>query len=275
MLKQRLITVAVLLPLFLLAVFGASQLMWAVVIGVFIVLAAWEWAALAAVTSTGRVVFVAVLAISWCMVIANLGDSRLFGLLCNVAFGLALVHWFFVAPWWLRFNPQTPHPMVVLLLGGLILLSTGLAMVSLRQAGPWWLLGAMSVVWLADTAAYFFGKAWGKRKLAPSISPGKTWEGAIGAFAATTVFALVVAVFVPASNAAPTWARALSLVGLVLLLTGLSIVADLFESLLKRRVNLKDSGTILPGHGGILDRVDALTSTLPLAALIKLNFNWL
>jgi phosphatidate cytidylyltransferase len=119
----------------------------------------------------------------------------------------------------------------------------------------------MSAIWISDTAAYFSGRAWGRRKLAPSISPGKTWEGVAGALAAVLVYALLW------SNSSGSEARASLLVPLLLLLAAMGIIGDLFESLMKRQAGVKDSGNILPGHGGILDRIDALTSTLPLAIL--------
>jgi phosphatidate cytidylyltransferase len=121
----------------------------------------------------------------------------------------------------------------------------------------------MGAIWLSDTAAYFSGRTWGKNKLAPSISPGKTWEGVAGALVAVLVYALI---WSYGEDAIP----ATLLIPLLLLLAALGIVGDLFESLMKRHAGLKDSGTILPGHGGILDRIDALTSTLPIAALALL-----
>jgi phosphatidate cytidylyltransferase len=128
----------------------------------------------------------------------------------------------------------------------------------------------MAIVWIADTAAYFAGRRFGRRKLAPSISPGKTWEGVYGALAAVAIYALLLLPFAAAAGytrpldaiAAAIW------VGLALLLTGLSIIGDLFESQVKRQRGVKDSGGILPGHGGVLDRIDALTAAMPPAALI-------
>jgi len=134
------------------------------------------------------------------------------------------------------------------------------------------LLSVLAIVWLADTAAYFAGRAFGKRKLAPHISPGKTWAGVVGAVIA------VVGVAVGAYRLAPDAAlfssrllAALGVAGAVLLaaVVLLSIVGDLYESLLKRQAGVKDSSHLLPGHGGFYDRVDALLPTLPLAALLE------
>jgi phosphatidate cytidylyltransferase len=129
-------------------------------------------------------------------------------------------------------------------------------------------------VWVADIAAYFAGRAFGRRKLAPAISPGKTWEGVYGALAAVVLYALAL---VPLARAAgyprePTALAIAAWIVLALALTALAVGGDLFESLLKRLAGVKDSGTLLPGHGGILDRIDALLAALPLAALASLAF---
>lgn len=152
------------------------------------------------------------------------------------------------------------------------------ALVGLYLKSPLYLLSVMVLVWIADIGAYFSGKAFGKRKLAPTISPGKSWEGAIGGAVAVLVLAAVSIVL--AGGAAPWlqdtfafrlqarfgWAVAL-LVLLVLVM--FSVIGDLFESQLKRRAGMKDSSNLLPGHGGVLDRVDALIPVLPMAALVS------
>jgi phosphatidate cytidylyltransferase len=120
-------------------------------------------------------------------------------------------------------------------------------------------------VWIADTAAYFCGRAWGRRKLAPAISPGKTWEGAFGALIAVVVYALLLVPLARrAGFAGPVDAASIAAwIALAILLVALSIVGDLHESLLKRRAGVKDSGALLPGHGGVLDRIDALLFAAP------------
>jgi phosphatidate cytidylyltransferase len=130
------------------------------------------------------------------------------------------------------------------------------------QMPPTRLLLALGVVWVADTAAYFVGRRFGRRKLAPQVSPGKTWAGVWGAAGAVVVYWIVVWAVAPAGNV-----HLASGLVLALLITLLSIVGDLFESWMKRVAGVKDSGELLPGHGGLLDRVDGLTATLPLAAL--------
>jgi phosphatidate cytidylyltransferase len=121
----------------------------------------------------------------------------------------------------------------------------------------------LCIVWIADTGAYFAGRTFGRHKLAPSISPGKTWEGVAGGAACVALYVFVLqATGAGAAGplaGAPGWALAVTL-------TALSVLGDLFESLVKRQAGAKDSGTLLPGHGGVLDRIDGLTSTLPVAA---------
>ncbi len=137
-------------------------------------------------------------------------------------------------------------------------------MIDLRDASPWLLLGAMSVVWVADTAAYFSGKKFGKNKLAPAISPGKTWEGVFGALFVVTIYVLLVGWGSGLFKSYPIFP------GIIIASwwwVGLAVIGDLFESAVKRQAGVKDSGALLPGHGGLLDRIDALTSTLPFAAI--------
>jgi phosphatidate cytidylyltransferase len=159
---------------------------------------------------------------------------------------------------------------VLAIVGWVVLVATWVAVVALQTSSPGLLLAMMAIVWIADTAAYFTGRRFGRRKLAPSISPGKTWEGVYGALAAVAIYALLlVPLAAAAGSTRPLDAVATAIwVALALLLTGLSIIGDLFESQLKRQRGVKDSGGILPGHGGVLDRIDALTAAMPPAALI-------
>jgi phosphatidate cytidylyltransferase len=188
-------------------------------------------------------------------------------------YAAALVFWLGGAPLWLRRQPRAPAPALVLAVGWIVLIPTFLALVHLRNIHPASLLAFMVVVWVADIAAYFAGRRFGRRKLAPTVSPGKTWEGLYGALAATAVFALAWIAWAP--RHAPALVRDLPwspvwMVGLVVALTALSVVGDLLESAMKRQAGLKDSGRILPGHGGVLDRIDALTAVLPAAALVSM-----
>jgi phosphatidate cytidylyltransferase len=158
-------------------------------------------------------------------------------------------------------------------LGLYLLGASWLALMDLHRQGAVLLVSTMAIVWLADIAAYFGGRAFGRRKLAPRISPGKTWAGVLAAVIVVVFVAELVAMVWPAADlfssrlvrTLPWFIAPLLLAALV----ALSIVGDLFESLLKRQAGTKDSGTLLPGHGGVLDRIDALVPTLPAAVLIQ------
>ena len=143
-------------------------------------------------------------------------------------------------------------------LGISLLLATWIALIGLHKISPLLLLSVLATVWIADSAAYFAGKKFGKHKLAPEISPGKTWEGVMGALFAVTLYGLLLCHFQHLSR----WL----ILGLWLIVI-LSVMGDLFESLLKRQSNVKDSSQLLPGHGGVLDRIDGLIPTLPLVLL--------
>jgi phosphatidate cytidylyltransferase len=183
--------------------------------------------------------------------------------------GIAAAFWIAVAPLWLARGWSTSSPLVMIVVGWIALVATWVAVVELQAHSPWLVLAAMALVWVADTAAYFTGRRFGKRKLAPTISPNKSWEGVWGGLVAVAIFALIL---VPlASSAGYVGSRSgAALIGFVvfaLVLASLSIVGDLYESMLKRHAGVKDSGALLPGHGGVLDRVDALVSAMPVAAL--------
>jgi phosphatidate cytidylyltransferase len=171
------------------------------------------------------------------------------------AFMLAALFWIVAAPMWLRFGVQARW---LDLAGFVVILPAALAFVILP---PLHVLLVLLLVWIADTAAYFVGRAWGRRKLAPGISPGKTWEGALGGTAGVLVYAIILGTFIEGLFWVPYLLAAA-------LLAVLSIVGDLFESAAKRQAGAKDSGTLLPGHGGILDRIDSATAALPVAALL-------
>ena len=176
----------------------------------------------------------------------------------EAAFVAAGVFWVAVVPAWLWRGVSERHVRALIPAGFLVIVPPALAMALLR---PQELLGVLLLVWVADSAAYFVGRAFGRRKLAPSISPGKTWEGAAGGVGGALAYAIIYATLIEGTSWVPYLAAAA-------LLAVLSIVGDLFESAAKRQAGVKDSGTLLPGHGGILDRIDSAASTLPLAALL-------
>lgn len=265
MLKTRVITALVLVAALLPSLFFLPQRYWALLIAAIAGIAAWEWAGLLRWPALRRIAYGLGLALIAAGV--TLANPALVEATAPQAalptYWLAGFFWLLVVPAWLRFKwSALPGGALA---GVVVILPTWLAIVQLRSLGPGVLLGIMAAIWLADVAAYFSGKAFGKRKLAPNISPGKTWEGAAGAVVAVVTYGFVMRVlFGTGGSSALAW------LGALVLLTAVSILGDLLESLLKRQAGMKDSSAILPGHGGVLDRIDSMTSTLPMVALLWL-----
>lgn len=277
MLRTRVLTAIVLLALLLPALFASAEWPFALLSLLLVAAAAWEWSRLNGVTP-------------W----AALGPGVLLGLAGawavhtgSVAAMPSLWWWCATAGWLLlgalvlRGGPAAwPRwPAVLRLLLGLLVLWTGwTALVQSRGVSVNFVLSALAIVWVADIGAYFTGRNFGRRKLAPSISPGKTWEGALGGAAAALLLALLWWSWIDRAGAAPTPSLFSTLharggLAWMLLataaLTALSVVGDLFESLVKRAAGAKDSSRLLPGHGGVLDRIDALLPVLPAALALR------
>jgi phosphatidate cytidylyltransferase len=270
-LKQRVLTAVVLVPLLLAGMFLLPNFVWALLMTVPAALGALEWSRLAGYQRSGCVLFVAVVTVS-CLgfvFLAAFGPS-LAAPAANatvVLYLVALLFWVIAAPLWLFRGWRATQPLLLGVVGWIVLVPAWLAIVFLQRSAAL-LLAVVLAVWIADIAAYFAGRRFGRRKLAPQISPGKTWEGVIGAFVAVLIYGLVASFLLqPAANA---YDRIVLLIFFVAL-TVLGIVGDLFESWIKRGAGAKDSGNLLPGHGGVLDRVDSLTSALPFAALYFLS----
>jgi phosphatidate cytidylyltransferase len=210
-------------------------------------------------------------AFAWTFFIADAGTSRSFWFVLSVVL------------WLVRFVPslRTGLPpldsvgnTLLSLIYAVSLVGCFAAIVTLYAYSPLYLLSVLAIVWCADIFAYFSGKAFGKRKLAPSISPGKSWEGVYGGSIAVLVIGTLVILFGGEALADTFPVRVQASLGwavtylTLILIVAASVVGDLFESQLKRRAAMKDSSNLLPGHGGVLDRIDALVPVLPLAALI-------
>jgi phosphatidate cytidylyltransferase len=272
MLKTRIVTAAVLIPAVLAALFLLSPRMWGGVALAVMALGAFEWARLTGMTAP-----------RWAAVVGGVLLIGLFLLFSPAAgfargwpdpivyavCGVAGAFWVLVATPWVVARWPTQQRALMTLVGWIVLLGAWMAVVELQARSPWLVLAAMAIVWIADTAAYFSGRAFGKHKLAPQVSPGKTWEGVFGAWVAVAVYAAILVRFAPDAGfrLAVTPLTVAAWIAFALVLAAVSVVGDLFESLLKRHANVKDSGALLPGHGGILDRVDALLAAMPLAAL--------
>ncbi len=271
MLKTRVITALVLLAVLLPILF----LLPAMYIGAFFLVAllaaAWEWSILLTPQARRAAWVYALFCLAIILILLGMQNtSWQFALLL-----LSVIFWFFVAPFILakgiNLSLQKLRPFYVVL--GLILLpATWFSLVFLRELGLVFLLTSIALVWVADIGAYFIGKAFGKRKLAIQISPGKSVEGAIGCLVLSYGYALLCVMYLPfESTLFGAWAIRFGWVVMFLMVTVLvafSIFGDLFESQLKRLAGVKDSSHLLPGHGGVLDRVDALIPTMPIAALL-------
>jgi len=263
MLKARVITALILLGVFLVALFLLPDAGWAGFVAIVIGGAAWEWGGLAGFAPNKRLPYALVTALLSVTLYLALTGPMVGG--TRTVYVLACLFWLVVVPLWLRRKWQLGNGSVAVAVGWIVLLPAGLALVQLRGISPYLVFAVMAAIWTADIAAYFTGRAFGRHRLAPRISPGKTWEGALGAVIAVVGYGLSILAWqgrMPGNAAAVFGA-----VGGLILLTGISIAGDLLESLLKRQAGLKDSGQLLPGHGGILDRIDSLASALPLAGL--------
>lgn len=264
MLRQRVLTALLLAPLVIVLIAFAPTALFAIVVTITFLASLWEWAALSGLKSPvlrGALLVLAALAFAglWLLRAPPFGSWVL-------VIGVA---WWLLACLWLRHfafsAAHTRENLVRKLLAGLfVTLPAWMALVSVHERipnGHWWTLLALFIVWAADTGAYFSGRTFGKRKLAPQISPGKTWAGVYGALAAGVLVMLVGAWLLGINDA-----RLVPLVLLALLTVAASIVGDLLESLMKRHAKVKDSGTLFPGHGGFLDRLDSVFAALPVFA---------
>jgi phosphatidate cytidylyltransferase len=271
MLLTRVLTALVILPVVLGMLFFATPALWALFALAIVLVACWEWSRMCALSAGAQSLYLlasgAIGAFVWLLSMGMVpGD---FAAAALTAFILAAVFWIALAPLWLAKGAR-PSPSVRAASGWLVAWPTWFALVVLREASPWLLLAVAALMWVADTAAYFAGKRFGKHKLAPAISPGKTWEGVVGGMVGAVLYGALLAWVAhrwetPISPFFTPGAGIPAIVALVALTAG-GIVGDLFESWMKRGVGMKDSSNLLPGHGGMLDRIDSLTSTLPLAA---------
>lgn len=263
MLKTRVITALFIAAVLIPAIFLMDRTAWAVLTGLITAIGGWEFARLAGFCPSGQWRFGILLGVLTLGAALGL-PAALLDTLGPFALGVSVMFWLGIVPFWLRARWQGIAHWKMALVGLVVLLPTWYALIALRERAPAWLFAALLLVALADISAYFFGRAFGRRKLAPNISPGKTWEGAFGAMGTVTVVVL----FAQLLLGAPDVGRLVLLAVLMPVLTLVSIAGDLFESLLKRQVGLKDSSQLLPGHGGILDRIDSHTAALPLMALL-------
>jgi len=267
MLKQRLITAAILVPLVVWGILRLPTPYLALVLALFIVQGAWEWTGFMQLKVIWqRIFYVAVVILGLACIWFFQQDSFLAGATTGwLTLPILSLFWWLLAMVWVLSYPRTVRrwssPAVLALIGLLVLLPTWLAVVGLHassEQGPLLVMYLLSLIWVADSGAYFGGRAWGKRKLAPAVSPGKTREGVGSAVALSAVYAIAAALVLDLpGNLWPVFV-VLSLVTVIF-----SVLGDLTESMFKRHAGIKDSGTLLPGHGGVLDRIDSVTAAAP------------
>lgn len=264
MLFQRILTALVLAPLAILIILLPPTRIFSAIVALAFLAAWWEWAQLSGLKNR-----------SWRIVLV-LAAAGVFALLWRaqapivtpllLALGVA---WWLLACLWLRHfafgaAPTRENLALKLAAGALVIFPAWVALASIHARMPhghWWTLLALMIVWASDIGAYFSGRRFGKRKLAPQISPGKTWAGAYGA--------MVAGVLVAEAGGWLLGMRGVALAALALLAVitvAASIVGDLIESLMKRHAQMKDSGNIFPGHGGLMDRLDSVFAALPVFA---------
>lgn len=264
MLLQRTLTALVLAPLVILIILLSSSTVFALISAAAFLAALWEWAQLSGLKNQfARIgLLVAAIIVFTLLWYGHLGMTTPLLLAAGVA-------WWLLACLWLRHfafaaAPTGENRMLKLLAGAFVIFPAWIALVSIHERlphGHWWTLLALVIVWAADIGAYFSGRTFGKRKLAPQISPGKTWAGAYGAMVAGVLVTMFGGWLLDVRSA-----QMLGLAVLALLTVAASIVGDLIESLMKRHAQVKDSGTIFPGHGGLMDRLDSVFAALPVFA---------
>lgn len=288
MLKQRIITALLLAPAAILAIFYLSLINFAAVMLVVMAIGAWEWGPLMGCASKRyRVAFVGITSI----LIATLWyflpleqlwqAAKVLSEQANIVLWLAVAWWFLSAGLTFLY-PRcsgfwSSHRSVRGLFGWLTLVPTWLAFMVLRSSdyqldnyhGAQLLMFLFLMVWSADVGAYFVGKSIGKRKLLPNVSPGKTLEGFLGGVIFACIMVAIAGYFIDWSIE-----QYRIVIPVTILITTISVLGDLNESMFKRQAGVKDSGTILPGHGGILDRIDSLTATAPIYALCYAYLGW-
>lgn len=268
MLKTRIMTAIVLLGLFLPALFWLPLFAWATIMLGLSLVCLREWAGFLQFNRLQTTVYLAISTLVGVILLfglVHLGFHWLFYQSLSV-FVLATVFWLLIVPVALYFNTFFKQAFLNACIGGGLMLSLWMALVVAKAVNPYVLLVIISTIWLADSAAYFAGKQFGRHKLAPAISPGKTWEGVLGALAAVTGYA---GILYGSGWVATGW-----IFPGMWLITIVGIYGDLFESFFKRRANLKDSGQFLPGHGGLLDRVDGVVPALPVGLCLMFWFHF-
>lgn len=288
-LKKRIQTAAILVPLFVIIILFSSPEVFAIILAIVIGLAAWEWTRLAGYTSYwGRAIALIAMPLLVLGIFAILKNTQYLHQVQHFSYNtlgaygytgqftsqlsgynklLRMIAWVVLLFWILASVAVSLYPkgkqlyqykMINLLIGCFVLVPALMCAIALQMASPRWLLYLIILVCAADIGAYFSGKKWGRNHISPQLSPGKTLEGVMGAIVAGLVVTAIGFFALKVNASIFTW----FLLNFLTIL--FSIVGDLFESLFKRQQNLKDSGSLLPGHGGVMDRLDSLTAAIPI-----------
>ena len=256
MLRQRVFTAIVALSVLAVVLFVLPAVVARTVITLLMLGAAWEWSGfIFNRESLQRTVYVLFIAILLALIFLESSETMLEPMVLKISLG-----WWLAALAWMFFFPTPIAQPVAWACGALVIVPAWLALDLLYLQRPEMLLFALLIVWVADIGAYFVGKGFGKVKLAPRISPGKTWEGVLGGLAAVMILAAIGSPVLKIDIAV--------LVPFCLAVAMISIVGDLTVSMFKRNAGVKDSGSLFPGHGGILDRIDSVTAAAPFFALV-------
>jgi phosphatidate cytidylyltransferase len=266
MLKLRVVSAIVLASMMAWALFGWSKPAFAAFLAIFIFIGAWEWTALCGIRPlVARIAYVGLLGAVGIYLIIDPAWTQALLVMAVVFWAWVLLELLVLRKLEAGWLPTWPGKLIG---GFLVLLPAWLVPLLLReeQNGKWLALFVMMVVWGADTGAYFAGHRFGRHKLAPHVSPGKTWEGVAGGLGVVLLLALVLGPWLwnLQGTALMIW------IVLALATALVSVLGDLFESRIKRLAGVKDSGTLIPGHGGVLDRIDAFTAAAPFFALVWL-----
>ncbi len=266
MLKQRIFTALILIPLFITLVLSLSQEYFAVLTGAIVFWCAWEWSGLLGVKSFSKKIIYPWIIIALLLTIVYLLSRHIISVRPLLYAGFI---WWLIAGVLVVLYPRYSEIWgkgVCLrgIMGCMVLIPCWVALNFIRAtpSGAYMILFLFVLIWGADSGAYFAGKLWGKNKLMPEVSPGKTWQGLWGALL-TSMLIVVIAMIVLKFQSSLLIAWLL----LACIIVLFSVLGDLFESMLKRKAGIKDSGTLLPGHGGMLDRIDSLTAAAPIFAL--------
>ncbi|HIL94171.1 MAG TPA: phosphatidate cytidylyltransferase [Cycloclasticus sp.] len=257
-LLQRLLTAAVLIPVVAWVVLYSSVSVFVVVLSTVVFIGAYEWGGVSEINSSTQKYVLAAVTLFVAQALTAV-DASIVELLMNTSLFFWLLFIAFVIGKPECLLTVKIHQGVIILLGILVISLTLLSLQQIRtnyQQGPELLMYLFLLIWMADSGAYFAGRSFGKNKLSQLISPGKSIEGVLGGLLCCLVFAIAGAAYFNVGNA-------VLFVGLSVFVAFVSVYGDLFESLMKRRAKLKDSGNILPGHGGVLDRIDSLIAAGP------------